>query len=47
MNVTVAIDAREALPSTSEAGPAPKRIVIAYGFWLFLLSDIIGVVTSS
>ncbi|HEX6840201.1 MAG TPA: cytochrome o ubiquinol oxidase subunit III [Stellaceae bacterium] len=22
-------------------GPAPKRIVIAYGFWIFILSDII------
>lgn len=22
-------------------GPAPKRIVVAYGFWVFLLSDII------
>jgi cytochrome o ubiquinol oxidase subunit III len=27
--------------SVSEAGPAPKRIVVAYGFWIFLLSDII------
>jgi cytochrome o ubiquinol oxidase subunit 3 len=25
----------------SAAGPAPVRIVVAYGFWLFLLSDII------
>ena len=25
----------------SERGPAPKRIVVAYGFWIFLLSDII------
>jgi cytochrome o ubiquinol oxidase subunit III len=43
MNVAVAIDdiAREALPSASEAGPAPKRIVVAYGFWIFLLSDIV------
>jgi cytochrome o ubiquinol oxidase subunit 3 len=23
------------------AGPAPKRIVVGYGFWLFLLSDIV------
>lgn len=23
------------------AGPAPKRIVTAYGFWIFLLSDIV------
>jgi len=22
-------------------GPAPKRIIVAYGFWIFLLSDII------
>jgi len=25
----------------SEAGPAPKRTVAAYGFWIFLLSDIV------
>jgi cytochrome o ubiquinol oxidase subunit III len=25
----------------SERGPAPKRVVAAFGFWLFLLSDII------
>src|ERR1700724_160422 len=31
----------EALISASEAGPAPKRIVVAYGFWIFLLSDIV------
>ncbi|MDP1028318.1 cytochrome o ubiquinol oxidase subunit III [Sphingomonas sp. KR1UV-12] len=24
-----------------EQGPAPKRIVVAYGFWIFLLSDFI------
>ena len=43
MNVAVAIDdvRHEALPSASEAGPAPKRIVVAYGFWIFLLSDIV------
>ena len=43
MNVAVAIDDvhPEALPSASEAGPAPKRIVVAYGFWIFLLSDIV------
>lgn len=23
------------------SGPAPKRIVVAYGFWIFILSDII------
>ena len=26
--------------SASEAGPAPKRIVASYGFWIFLLGDI-------
>jgi len=43
MNVAVAIDQipQDALASASEAGPAPKRIVVAYGFWIFLLSDII------
>jgi cytochrome o ubiquinol oxidase subunit III len=25
----------------SEQGPAPKRIIVAYGFWIFLLSDFI------
>src|SRR5437764_6187487 len=43
MNIAVAIDdiRHEALPSASDAGPAPKRIVVAYGFWIFLLSDIV------
>jgi cytochrome o ubiquinol oxidase subunit 3 len=43
MNVAVAVDKvrHDALPSASEAGPAPKRIVVAYGFWIFLLSDIV------
>jgi cytochrome o ubiquinol oxidase subunit 3 len=26
---------------TTASGPAPVRIVVAYGFWIFLLSDII------
>jgi cytochrome o ubiquinol oxidase subunit 3 len=25
----------------SLAGPAPKRIIVGYGFWIFLLSDIV------
>jgi cytochrome o ubiquinol oxidase subunit 3 len=25
----------------AEAGPAPKQVVVAYGFWIFLLSDIV------
>jgi cytochrome o ubiquinol oxidase subunit 3 len=43
MNVAVAVYdvEHEALPGVSEAGPAPKRIVVAYGFWIFLLSDIV------
>src|SRR4249920_2954394 len=43
MNIAAVIDdvPQPALPSASEAGPAPKRIVVAYGFWIFLLSDIV------
>ena len=42
MNISAAIDSvPQIAPSASEAGPAPKRIVVAYGFWIFLLSDII------
>jgi cytochrome o ubiquinol oxidase subunit III len=25
----------------SEQGPAPKQVIVGYGFWLFLLSDIV------
>ena len=43
MSVAVGIyDAEEeAFAPASEAGPAPKRIVVAFGFWVFLLSDIV------
>src|SRR3954465_5876335 len=44
MNVAVAVDdgiRYQARPSATEAGPAAKRIVVGYGFWVFLLSDII------
>jgi cytochrome o ubiquinol oxidase subunit III len=43
MNVAVAVSDLEYEPLTpaSEAGPAPKRIVVAFGFWIFLLSDIV------
>jgi cytochrome o ubiquinol oxidase subunit 3 len=43
MNIAVTTDHfdAESLPRTSEAGPAPKRVVVAYGFWIFLLSDIV------
>jgi cytochrome o ubiquinol oxidase subunit 3 len=43
MNVAVAIDdvKQEAFAPASESGPAPKRIVVGFGFWIFLLSDIV------
>jgi cytochrome o ubiquinol oxidase subunit 3 len=43
MNVAVAIHdvKQEAFAPASESGPAPKRIVVGYGFWIFLLSDIV------
>jgi len=51
--MSIAVEIRDARPAalpavatsvqstTSEAGPSPKRIVVGYGFWLFLLSDIV------
>ena len=30
-----------ALAAAEQPVPAPKRIVVAYGFWIFLLSDIV------
>jgi cytochrome o ubiquinol oxidase subunit 3 len=41
MNIVATIDNVPPLPSASEAGPAPKRIVVGFGFWVFLLSDIV------
>ena len=43
MNLVVPIDDIHpgSVAAASEAGPAPKRIVAAYGFWIFLLSDIV------
>jgi cytochrome o ubiquinol oxidase subunit 3 len=43
MTITATIGQVEhdTLAPASEAGPAPKRIVVAYGFWIFLLSDIV------
>src|SRR5580698_8923594 len=29
------------LADVTEAGPPPKRVVVGYGFWIFLLSDIV------
>jgi cytochrome o ubiquinol oxidase subunit III len=43
MSVAVAVyDVKQdALAPASEAGPAPKRVVAGFGFWVFLLSDIV------
>ena len=43
MNIGVAIDevGKQTSPDVGETGPAPKRIVVAYGFWIFLLSDVV------
>jgi cytochrome o ubiquinol oxidase subunit 3 len=43
MNVAVAVDDvhDQTLTSANEVGLAPKRVVVAYGFWIFLLSDIV------
>jgi cytochrome o ubiquinol oxidase subunit 3 len=44
MNIAIAVGdelRHEVQPSASEAGPASKRIVVGYGFWIFLLSDIV------
>jgi cytochrome o ubiquinol oxidase subunit 3 len=43
MNITIPIENIPQAPrvSASEAGPAPKRIVVGFGFWVFLLSDIV------
>jgi cytochrome o ubiquinol oxidase subunit 3 len=43
MYITVTIDevGKRLSPDVGETGPASKRIVVAYGFWIFLLSDIV------
>ena len=43
MNIAVEIDdlRRELLPAANAAPAVPKRIVVGYGFWIFLLSDIV------
>ena len=41
---TAAVFGEEPVAATGDAtydGPAPKRIVVTYGFWIFLLSDIV------
>ncbi|MET0338001.1 MAG: cytochrome (ubi)quinol oxidase subunit III [Caulobacter sp.] len=36
-------EARAAIPGTGQGatGPASKRVIVGYGFWIFLLSDIV------
>ena len=43
MNVALAIQdvEQDTFIPASEMGPAPRRIVVAFGFWVFLLSDIV------
>ena len=43
MNVAVEMDdvRQGELVNVSEAGPAPKRVIAGFGFWIFLLSDIV------
>jgi cytochrome o ubiquinol oxidase subunit 3 len=41
MNVAVALSDGRPAVAASEAGPAPKQVVVAFGFWIFLLSDIV------
>ena len=43
MSATLEIDQlrSELLPAVSGALAVPKRIVVSYGFWIFLLSDIV------
>jgi cytochrome o ubiquinol oxidase subunit III len=43
MSTTSVSDSWADLPgeTATAEGPAPKRVVVAYGFWIFLLSDII------
>jgi cytochrome o ubiquinol oxidase subunit 3 len=43
MNVAVAVydGKQDAFAPASEAGPASKRVVVGFGFWVFLLSDIV------
>jgi cytochrome o ubiquinol oxidase subunit III len=35
------LQAEADVPGHGEGGPAPKQIVVSYGFWIFLLSDIV------
>ncbi|HTV52290.1 MAG TPA: cytochrome o ubiquinol oxidase subunit III [Steroidobacteraceae bacterium] len=37
----IAADAPPEVTGHGAGGPAPKRIVVGYGFWIFLLSDVV------
>ena len=43
--MSIAVEIRDVAPQAASSaintGPAPKRIVVGYGFWIFLLSDIV------
>jgi cytochrome o ubiquinol oxidase subunit III len=39
--VEILVDRTVEATGHGEAGPAPKRVVVGFGFWVFLLSDII------
>jgi len=39
--MTAAALAADAQVPVSERGPSPRKVIVGYGFWLFLLSDII------
>jgi cytochrome o ubiquinol oxidase subunit III len=39
--VTAGVLAADARIPVSERGPSPRKVIVGYGFWLFLLSDII------
>ena len=43
MSIAIGVDEayEDEVSDASEAGPAPKRIVVGFGFWIFLLSDIV------
>jgi cytochrome o ubiquinol oxidase subunit III len=32
---------RDGGPEAADYGPAPKRVIVGYGFWIFLLSDFV------
>ena len=40
MNAATTLVAEVEIP-ISERGPSPRKVIVGYGFWLFLLSDII------